>query len=88
MPIELERSLALCADRAIFSDGDGQQIGASISHDCDRHNRLNISHMGWATEHIFLPLLRTSVPKPLGYDPTQISQIYETALAHLLPRHA
>jgi len=29
---ELERSLALCTDRAIFSDGDGQQTGVSISH--------------------------------------------------------
>ncbi|MBE9857563.1 hypothetical protein G6W43_10055 [Campylobacter concisus] len=37
---------------------------ASISHDYDRHNCLNISYMGWAAERIFLPLLRTSVPKP------------------------
>ena len=47
---------------------------------------LEDKYMGWATERIFLPLLRTSVPKPLDYGPTQISQIYETALAHLLLR--
>jgi len=60
---ELERSLALCANRAIFSDGYGQQTGANISHDCDRHNRLNISYKGWGAERIFLPLLCTSMPK-------------------------
>ncbi|WP_430393425.1 hypothetical protein [Campylobacter concisus] len=47
---------------------------------------LEYNYKGWAAERIFLPLLRTSVLKPLGYNPTQISQIYETALAHLLPR--
>ena len=49
---------------------------------------LEGKYMGWATERIFLSLLRTSVPKPLGYGPTQISQIYEKAPAHLLPLHA
>ncbi|WP_180999469.1 hypothetical protein [Campylobacter concisus] len=41
----------------------------SISHDCDRHNRLNISYMGWATERIFLPLLHTSMPKATRLQP-------------------
>ena len=49
---------------------------------------LEDKYMGWATERIFLPLLRTSVPKPLGYNPTQISQIYEKAPAHLSLHHA
>ena len=49
---------------------------------------LEDKYMGWATERIFLPLLRTTVPELLDYNPTQISQIYEIALAHLLPRHA
>ena len=49
---------------------------------------LEDKYMGWATERIFLPLLRTTVPELLDYNPTQISQIYEKALAHLLLRLA
>ena len=85
-------TLVLCADRAIFSDGDhgdNEQVSPSRAFHTTATNKplLEYKYMGWATERIFLPLLRTSVPNPLGYNPIQISQIYWKALAHLLPRH-
>ncbi|WP_103645018.1 hypothetical protein [Campylobacter concisus] len=65
MPIELERSRWLYAPIEPF-----------LAMEAASKSSLEYNYKGWATKRIFLPLLHTSMPKPLGYNPTQISQIY------------
>ena len=89
MPIELERSRWFYASIEPFLAMETtSKQGAAFHTTVTGKPPLEDKYMGWATERIFLLHLRTSVSKPLGYNPTQISQIYEKALAHLSPRHA
>ncbi|WP_141090779.1 hypothetical protein [Campylobacter concisus] len=77
MPIELERSRWLYAPIEPFLAMEAASKQRSAFHTtATGKSSLEYNYKGWATKRIFLPLLHTSMSKPLGYNPTQISQIY------------